>query len=187
MPDPEADIAPKILEIGASPYMHRACSRTTEFYSTRLDETVSEPAKGRHIVSPTNLLTLALRLRDLSFDLVVAHSAAFSPWSVRALSRSLFRRSVLSGSLPVFRPFGLHLPRGHVAAPLAVLDLDDPAVIDRSNLFLLDRARVFFKRAPGRPSRSIARWLKASRRSTTMWNRAASPAPSEPPSPTASA
>jgi hypothetical protein len=53
---------------------------------------------------------------------------------------------VLRGSLPFFRAFGLQLLRGRVAAPVAVLDLDDPAVIDRSNAFLLDRATAWFKR-----------------------------------------
>ena len=33
-----------------------------------------------------------------------------------------------------------------MSAPVAVLDFDDPPVIDRANAFLLDRAAVYFKR-----------------------------------------
>jgi hypothetical protein len=137
---------PKILEIGNIPYLHEAYPETTDFYSTWMDETVSDPARGRNIVSPGNLITLKSRLADPSYDLVAVQAGAFSPWSFRGLNRLLFRRSALRGPSPLFRAFGPQILRGRVAAPLAVLDTDDPAVIDRSNIFLWDKATVYFKR-----------------------------------------
>ncbi|MDR3459439.1 MAG: glycosyltransferase [Verrucomicrobiae bacterium] len=146
MPEPATDRAPKILEIGSIPYLHEAFPQTTDFYSTWPDETLSDPARGRNIVSAANLAVLARRLADPGYDLVAVQAAAYSPWSLRGLSRLLLRREVLRGSLPLIRAVGPQLLRGHVAAPVAVLDLDDPAVIDRSNIFLLDQAAVYFKR-----------------------------------------
>jgi len=146
MPNVSTDFAPKILEIGNVPYLHEAFPRTTDFYSTWTEETVSEPARGRNIVSVGNLAALAGRLADPSYDLVAVQAGAFAPWSLRALNRLIFRRDTLRGSLPLFRAGGPQLLRGRVAAPVAVLDSDDPAVIDRSNIFLLDKATVYFKR-----------------------------------------
>jgi glycosyltransferase involved in cell wall biosynthesis len=139
-------LAPKILEIGATPYMWHAFPETTEFYSSWPDETVAVPADGRHIVSLAALPGLARRLADPTLDLVVAHAPASSPYGGRALVRALFRRSVLRGNIAAFRGFGTELLRGRIAAPLAVLDLDDSVGIARCNLFLLDKAALYFKR-----------------------------------------
>jgi Glycosyl transferases group 1 len=138
--------APKILEIGATPYIWHAFPETTEFYSTWPDETDAAPSRGRHIVSLATLPDLARRIADPAFDLIVAHAPTSSPWSGRALVRALFRRSVVRGNLPVIRGLGIELLRRRAAAPLVVLDLDDTIGIERSNLFLLDRAALYFKR-----------------------------------------
>jgi hypothetical protein len=140
--------APKILEIGPTPYMWCAFPKTTEFYSTWPDETFAAPARGRHIVSLATLPGLARRIADPAFDLIVAHAPTSDPWSGRALVRGLFRRSVVRGNPPAIRSLGIELlrGRGRGAAPLVVLDLDDSIGIERSNLFLLDRAVLYFKR-----------------------------------------
>lgn len=137
---------PRILEIGFSPYLYAAFPRTTDFYSTWSDERSSDRTCGRHIVTLGSLPGLARRLADPTYDIVAVHALPYSSWSPRALSRTLFRRSVLRGSLPIFRAMGQQLLRGKVHAPIAVLDFDDAAVIDRANAFLLDRATVYFKR-----------------------------------------
>jgi hypothetical protein len=138
--------APKILEIGATPYMWHAFPGTTEFYSTWADETLTAPSRGRHIASLATLPGLARRIADPAFDLIVAHAPASAPWSGRALGRALFRRSMLRGNLAVVRGLGIELLRRRATAPLAVLDFEDSIGIERSNLFLLDRAVVYFKR-----------------------------------------
>jgi len=68
------------------------------------------------------------------------------PWSGRALARGLFRRGVLRGNFPAFRGFGAELLRLPVAAPIVVLDLEDATTIASDNLFLLDKAVLYFKR-----------------------------------------
>jgi len=138
--------APKILEIGTVPFMWQVFPDTTEFYSSWHDETASAPERGRHVVALAALPRLASRLADPSFDLVVVHAPPFSPWGGRALVRTFFRRSVVGGNLPAFRGFGAELMRLPVAAPIAVLDLEDAATIASSNLFLLDKAALYFKR-----------------------------------------
>jgi hypothetical protein len=138
--------APRILEIGAVPFMWQVFPDTTEFHSSWHDETASAPERGRHVVSLAALPRLARRLADPSFDLVVVHAPPFSPWGGRALVRTFFRRSVLSGNLPAFRGFGTELMRFPVAAPIVILDLEDTSTIARSNLFLLDKALLYFKR-----------------------------------------
>lgn len=138
--------SPQILEIGAAPFMWHAFPDTTTFYSSWPDETVSAPAQGRHIVSLAALARLARRLADPSLDVVVVHAPSFRPWGVRALARGLFRRSVFNGNVPVFRGLGTALLRFPVAAPIVVLDLEDATTIVRDNLFLLDKAALYFKR-----------------------------------------
>jgi Glycosyl transferases group 1 len=147
---------PKILEIGPVPFMWHAFPDTTVFYSTWYDETrrdetgageaVREPQCVRNVVSLASLPGIARRLADASIELIVVHAPPFSPWGVQALTRAFFRRSLVRGNLPVFRGLGAQLLRGPVAAPVAILDLDDPATIGRCNRFLLDKAVVYFKR-----------------------------------------
>jgi hypothetical protein len=138
--------APKILEIGATPYMWHAFPETTEFYSNWPDDTFTAPAHGRRIVSLATLPGLSRRIADPTFDLIVAHAPGAAAWSGRGIARALFRRSVLRGHLPVIRGFGTELLRRRSAAPLAVLDFEDTIGIERSHLFLLDKAALYFKR-----------------------------------------
>jgi Glycosyl transferases group 1 len=138
--------APKILEIGPTPFMWHAFPETTEFYSTWPDETHAAPSSGRCVVSLATLPGLARRIADPTFDLIVAHAPASAPWSPRALGRALFDRNVLRGNLAVLRGLGTELLRRRSAAPLAVLDFEDSIGIERGNLFLLDKAALYFKR-----------------------------------------
>jgi Glycosyl transferases group 1 len=138
--------APKILEIGPTPFMWCAYPATTEFYSNWPDEAFDAPADGRRVVSLAALPGLARRIADPAFDLIVAHAPTSSPWSGSALVRALFRRSVARGNPPVIRALGIELLRHGGAAPLVVLDFEDTIGIERSNLFLLDHAVLYFKR-----------------------------------------
>jgi len=146
MTDEPSGPQPRIIEVGPTPYLYAAFPGTTAFYSTWLDDRSHDPENGVRILSLATLPGLVRRLADPSYDLVAVHAAAGSPWSFRSLSRSLFRRSVLRGSMPLARPFGAELLRGRVAAPIAVLDFEDTSVIDRASAFLLDRATIYFKR-----------------------------------------
>jgi hypothetical protein len=138
--------APNIIEIGAVPYMWEVFPGTTEFYSSWLDETTRAPERGRHVVSLATLPRLFRRLADPSVDLIVVHAPAYSPWGIRALVRTFFRRRVLGGSIPALRGIGTELLRLPAAAPIVVLDFEDSTTIARGNLFLLDKAVLYFKR-----------------------------------------
>jgi hypothetical protein len=126
--------------------MRRAFPDTTEFFSTWADQREEWPEGGFHIVSLSSLPHLARRLRDPRVDLIVVHSSPFAPWHLRAVSRAIFRRSALHGRIALVRNFGQQLLRLAPTAPVAVVDLDDPPVIPRSELFLLDRSTLYFKR-----------------------------------------
>ena len=144
-PDP-IHLEPRIVEIGPVPIMWRAFPRTTQFFSTWLDERSWNPHRGFRIISLATLPRLLRLIQSPDTDLIVVHSSQFSPWDWRGLSRVVFRRSVLSGNFPLFRGLGPQLIRFNNKTPIAGLDLDDPPGIARSNLFLLDKATVFFKR-----------------------------------------
>jgi hypothetical protein len=139
---------PNILEIGHRSRMRHAFPDTTEFYST-VDERERQevgPVRQQHEVSIATLPGLARRLADPAFDLVVVHVPANAPWSLRGISRSFFRRGALRGDIPFFRMFGQQMLRGQVAAPIAAIDEDDSPVIFRHNVYLLDKATIYFKR-----------------------------------------
>jgi len=146
MPDPQPERSPRILEIGPTPFLHAAFPESTDFYSTWLDETTANASEGRRIVTMRELPGLARRLRDRSYDIVAVHALPYSPWSPDALVRAIFRRSALRGSIPLVRQFGHQLLRGTVGAPIAIVDFEDSAVIDRANAFLWDKAAAYFKR-----------------------------------------
>jgi hypothetical protein len=126
--------------------MWHAFPETTEFYSTWPDERFAAPSRGRRIVSLATLPGLARRIADPAFDLIVAHAPASAPWSGRGLVRAVFRRGVLRGNFAGARGLGTELLRRRNASPLAVLDFEDSIGIERGNLFLLDKATLYFKR-----------------------------------------
>ncbi len=142
----DAGRPPRIVEIGHVPFIRQAFPETTEFYSTWPDALAVRGERGCHLVSLAILPQLAGRLADPALDLIVVHAPAFSPWSGRALVRSLFRRSILTGNIALFRGFATELLRRPPAAPVAILDFDDANTVARCNLFLLDRATLYFKR-----------------------------------------
>jgi Glycosyl transferases group 1 len=128
--------------------MRHAFPDTTEFYST-VDEREREdmgPVRQRYQVSISKLPGLARRLADPTFDLIVVNAPASAPWSLRAINRSLLRRGILRGDIPFFRMFAHQMLRGPVAAPIAVIDEEDSPVIFRHQIYLLDKATLYFKR-----------------------------------------
>jgi len=132
---------PKVLEIGWLPLMREAYPETTEYWSTDW-----EPPAGERAVTAAALPRLARSLADPSFDLIVVQPLRHSPWGLRWFSRGVFRRSAWRGTVPFFRAFGAELLRRAPATPLAIWDWDDQPFIYRDNLFLVDRATLYFKR-----------------------------------------
>jgi Glycosyl transferases group 1 len=137
---------PRILEIGDYRLMREAYPESTHHWSTSLWPSAESDGKHDRTVTLASLPRLARALASADYDVVVVQPGTFRPWHLRALSRSLFRRSALRGHIPYFRHFGQEMILGRVAAPIAVWDWDEPPFIYRHNVFLLDRAVLYFKR-----------------------------------------
>ncbi len=88
----------------------------------------------------------ARAMREVSrgkFDIVVAYTNQRSPWHPRYWLRALFDNSPLTAS----RLFGVAwLRRVRMSVPMVAIDMHDTPTIHPTNIFLLDNARVFFKR-----------------------------------------
>ncbi len=85
-------------------------------------------------------------LANPGLDLVVCHAQRFSPWSLRWLLRKLGNRRTWREGLPFASVAGPQFLRLDCKAPIAVIDFEDDRFISRSDLFLLDRAALWFKR-----------------------------------------
>jgi hypothetical protein len=86
----------------------------------------------------------ALQQGDLA--LIACQPTFFSPWNWRALIRLISHRRALRGRLSLTRWLGPQFLRFSVSAPIAILDYEDIPIINRSNFFLLDHCRCYFKR-----------------------------------------
>jgi hypothetical protein len=93
-----------------------------------------------------SLTGLYAALSDLSVDLVVCHPQNFSPWTPRWWLRKLGNLDSWRTGLPLASMFAPQLLRLVNRKPLAVLDFGDDRYITRPDLFLLDKATVYFKR-----------------------------------------
>jgi len=130
-----------IIEIGPRPYVALGYPGETLFYPSRAAS--EAPADGR-VLGSLGELWIALGRADV--DLIVVHPSFSPPWSFRHLHRSILSRKLLEGHSPLFRAAAPELLRWRGKAPVVVLDHEDLPVINRNNLFLLDRSSVYFKR-----------------------------------------
>ena len=137
---------PRILEISDFRMMPEAYPETVDHWSTLSPADFYNKGPRDNLVTMTSLPRLARALASPDYDLVVVQPGMFPPWHLQAISRSLFRRSALRGVIPYFRYFGPEMIRGRVSAPIAVWDLEEAPFICKHNLFLLDRATLYFKR-----------------------------------------
>src|SRR5262245_45578225 len=135
---------PRILEIGEHPLMAEAYPETTSHWSTRVE--IAKEDSGGERVTLASLPRLARALASEAYDVVVVQPVAFRFFQWQAISRSLFRRSMLRGKTPYFRSLGQELINRPVRAPVAIWDMEDYSTIPRQHVFLLDRATIYFKR-----------------------------------------
>jgi hypothetical protein len=127
----------RIVEIGAAPYFYTCFPDRTEFFSTYMSE---------NAVRLRMIPRLMRALRDPALSLVVCQPPAFAPWQWQWWIRALFDRRVLRAGFSLGRAVAPQLLRLPFSAPIAVMDMDDLPVINRSNFFLLDRCSLYFKR-----------------------------------------
>lgn len=135
----------RIIEIGAAPCFKLPFPDQTVHFSTLHAGGPNDPAAGRYTLTLGTLPILYRALREPA-DLVVCQPSFFSPWHWKWITRALFDRRALHGQIPLFRPWGAQLLRLKLRAPLAVMDLEDSPIINRSAFFLLDRCQAYFKR-----------------------------------------
>ncbi len=88
-------------------------------------------------------------LRDAGkgkYDVIVVYPPLYSPWHPRYGVRALLR-SPLKPWSSLTRAFGVSMLRWvKLSVPLIAVDIYDAGVIGRSSVFLLDKAKAFFKR-----------------------------------------
>lgn len=136
----------RIIEIGDKPFIKSAFPDETLFFCTYAVAPKTDENAGIFNISFRSIGKLRRLLRDETVSLIVCHPTFSAPWGLRAIGRALFSRRILQGYFPVIRSFGPQFVRGELAAPLIVLDQDDFPLINRCNLFLLERSALFFKR-----------------------------------------
>jgi hypothetical protein len=129
-----------IIEIGPRPYVARAFPEESAFFSTG----EAEPPPGTRLVR--SLVELGRLLGSAETELIVCHPNFVSPWTLRHLNRNIVSRRFIEGRSPLVRAIAPDLLRRRRSARLIVLDHEDLPVINRDNLFLLDRCDLWFKR-----------------------------------------
>ena len=129
-----------ILEIGQRPYIARAYPDETRFFAT------DPAADTTGLAAIGSLPGLWRALGDPATELIICHPNFSAPWGPRALGRAFFSSRFLRGRSPLMRSFGPELLRWRGRAPIVVVDHEDLPVINRDNLFLLDRCQLWFKR-----------------------------------------
>lgn len=134
----------RILEIGDHHHF-----KQTLFGQTKLLWTGRRPPKLFRPADYTDCTPRAFvqAMREAAageFQAVVVYAGQRSPWNPRYWLRALFGRSPMTAAV---RGFGVTWLR-HVALqpPVVALDMHDIPSIHPSNFFLLDRARIYFKR-----------------------------------------
>lgn len=132
----------RILEIGPLGYARAAWSPDTLFFDTadRPAQRAADPQE------PRSLSQLVRLLRAGEHDLVVCMPPTRSPWHWQSLTRQIFNRRVADNLKRPLRLFAPQMLRFFRDRPLAVMDFADTPYIDADNLFLLDRATLYFKR-----------------------------------------
>lgn len=97
-------------------------------------------------LSVFNLNLLHRALVDPDLSMIVMAPTQRQPWQPNFWARTLFDRRSWLG-YPRFGPLiAPHLLRLPVTAPIAVIDTEDYPYINRADLFLLSRCRLYFKR-----------------------------------------
>src|SRR5579872_4037075 len=129
-----------IIEIGPRPYVAAAFAGESAFFSTG----EQPPAPGIRAIG--SLAELWRMLGANETELIVCHPNYVSPWTLRHINRNIVSRRFIEGRSPLVRAIAPELLRRRRTARLIVLDHEDLPVINRDNLFLLDRCDLWFKR-----------------------------------------
>ena len=130
-----------IVEIGPQPFVSLALPKQSLFYSTQWPIVELDPTR---VIGSLRELWGVLGRADV--EMIVVFPTFFGPLSLRRLNRAIFSRRMLEGRSPLVRGIAPELLRARGRAQVVAVDLEDLPVINRNNLFLLDRSDVYFKR-----------------------------------------
>lgn len=135
----------RFVEIGASPFFKNCFPDQTLHFST-FPGARADPSNNIFNVSMQTLPHLWRALHDPATSLVICQPTTFSPWHWQWLMRVVFNRRIFTSGVPLARTTGPQLLRFQIAPRIAIMDMDDLPVINRSNFYLLDRCHIYFKR-----------------------------------------
>ena len=130
----------RILEIGEHCLIGRGLPSATDYVCTSLNSLPPDLPDGLNRLEP---LAALRALRRSAYGLIVAHAPAFA--ATRASMLRFAVRKPRERGLPLFLRANLAwLIPAHI--PVVMLDLEDAPIVYSSNLPLLDRALLYFKR-----------------------------------------
>jgi hypothetical protein len=136
---PERNLG-RILEVGEHCLVGRGLPARTNFVCTSITSPPPDLPAELRILDAVSALRA---LRSNAYDLVIAHAPAYALWQAPVV-RSLVRRPIRRGPTLMFRSFLSRVVPAHI--PVVMLDMEDAPIIQPSNLPLLDRAILCFKR-----------------------------------------
>ncbi len=135
----------RFVEIGR-PWLKRILPKQTICFASELPKRPSGISAPADALYGEKLRHLRAALADPTIAVIVCHPSMFAAWDARWLLRAVFNRRFLRNGLPISTMVGPQVLRAGATAPIAVVDLEDLPVVKRCNLFLLDRATLYFKR-----------------------------------------
>ena len=135
----------RVLEIGDHDHFkHFLPDRTTLLWTGYRPPLRQKPSDYLDC-TPQNFGRMMKLAQRGEFDLIVAHASQYPPWHLRNWVRSFRRRPHWAAAFS--RTFGVQMLRlTRFTTPMIAIDMHDGFTIHRSNFFLLDRAKLYFKR-----------------------------------------
>ena len=144
MPNPVDISRARILEIGGFYFKLEYPERTTSLWSNPRLPQEGEPIDG--FSTPDRIFRELKAAREGKYDVIIANTMRYSPWHPRYWARGPFYTPTHPWA-GLTRQFGVSALRfANLPVPLIAIDMDDAFGIGRSSVFLLDKAKVFFKR-----------------------------------------
>ena len=136
----------RILEIGDHYHFKQAFPKRTTLLWTGYQPPKILPRADYADCTPRRIIKAFRDVEAGKYDLVVTYATQYSRWHPRYWLRAIIG-APLEPIAALTRVFGLSLFRfTDFVTPLVVLDMQDAFTIYRSNFFLLDRAKFYFKR-----------------------------------------
>jgi hypothetical protein len=129
----------RILEIARTAYLKGLFEGDVTRFDVSPYEDQSSPTAG-------GLAWLCREVVSDRYDLIVCEPNYRSPWNPLTLLRLVANRRAFNGRFSALRPFGAQTLRLARKTPVAVVDMEDWASIQRCDRFLLDACTLYFKR-----------------------------------------